>query len=92
MENIIVNGYGKTSTDALISGIQSILLKGINNIIDSLIEEEEFADIMKHCIKKLNFEHYAYNQNNTNSQHNQTNHNHESSKKQLLSTEKAMKT
>ncbi len=45
---------------------------------------------MKYCLKKLNLDHYIYHHNNSNSESN--NQHPETNKKQLLSTEKAMKT
>jgi hypothetical protein len=68
----MVNGYGKTSAEALISGI--------NNILDCLIEEEEYCEVMRQCLKRLNTVAVAPTNNGS------------TSKKQLLSTEKAVKT
>jgi hypothetical protein len=68
----MVNGYGKTSAEALISGI--------NNVLDCLIEEEEYCEVMRQCLKRLNTVCMAPANNGS------------TSKKQLLSTEKAVKT
>jgi len=68
----MVNGYGKTSSEALISGI--------NNIIDCLVEEEEYCEAMRQCLKKFNVSPYGLTNNGS------------TSKKQLLSTDKTVKT
>ena len=68
----MVNGYGKSSSEALISGI--------NNILDCLIEEDEYCEIMRQCLKKLNTSSIGATTVGT------------GSKKQLLSTEKTVKT
>ena len=48
----MVNGYGKTQSESLVSGI--------NNLIDCLVEDEMYCELMKEAIKRSNISSYHF--------------------------------